>query len=112
MKHWPVNQNAVFLTVQQRLAAIMTPVQVMSVELCLLMTNTPPCWFQVCCLFLFIAMGIFTFSALMHSVEVDQPGTPFSSIPDAWWWAAVSVSTGSQLFTIPHNSADQCYFSF
>lgn len=45
---------------------------------------------QVCCLFLFIAMGIFTFSALMHSVEVDQPGTPFSSIPDAWWWAAVS----------------------
>ena len=47
---------------------------------------------QVCCLFLFIAMGIFTFSALMHSVEVDQPGTPFSSIPDAWWWAAVSPS--------------------
>lgn len=50
---------------------------------------------QVCCLFLFIAMGIFTFSALMHSVEVDQPGTPFSSIPDAWWWAA--VSTGQAL---------------
>lgn len=28
----------------------------------------------------------------MHSVEVDQPGTPFSSIPDAWWWAAVSIN--------------------
>lgn len=62
---------------------------------------------QVCCLFLFIAMGIFTFSALMHSVEVDQPGTPFSSIPDAWWWAAVSPPRASPLFfnllnTKPH----------
>ncbi|XP_030631714.1 potassium voltage-gated channel subfamily V member 2 [Chanos chanos] len=51
------------------------------------------CFEQVCCLFLFITMGIFTFSALMHSVEHDVAGTPFSSIPDAWWWAAVSIST-------------------
>ncbi|KPP63882.1 potassium voltage-gated channel subfamily V member 2-like [Scleropages formosus] len=51
------------------------------------------CYQQVCCLFLFIAMGIFTFSALLHSVEHDVAGTPFSSIPDAWWWAAVSIST-------------------
>nr|XP_055058199.1 potassium voltage-gated channel subfamily V member 2 [Misgurnus anguillicaudatus] len=51
------------------------------------------CFEQVCCLFLFIIMGIFTFSALMHSVEQDVAGTPFSSIPDAWWWAAVSIST-------------------
>ncbi|CAG01953.1 unnamed protein product, partial [Tetraodon nigroviridis] len=56
------------------------------------------CSEQVCCLFLFIAMGIFTFSALMHSVEVDQPGTPFSSIPDAWWWAA-----GQSRHDINHN---------
>lgn len=48
------------------------------------------CYQQVCCLFLFIAMGVFTFSALMHSVEHDIPGTNFTSIPDAWWWAAVS----------------------
>ncbi|KAG9350735.1 hypothetical protein JZ751_024624, partial [Albula glossodonta] len=51
------------------------------------------CYQQVCCLFLFITMGIFTFSALLHSVEHDVVGTPFSSIPDAWWWAAVSIST-------------------
>lgn len=50
------------------------------------------CYQQVCCLFLFITMGIFTFSALMHSVEREVVGTPFSSIPDAWWWAAVSNS--------------------
>ncbi|KAL7841918.1 hypothetical protein SRHO_G00236070 [Serrasalmus rhombeus] len=51
------------------------------------------CFEQVCCLFLFIIMGIFTFSALMFSVEQDVEGSPFSSIPDAWWWAAVSIST-------------------
>ncbi|KAJ8373305.1 hypothetical protein AAFF_G00266610 [Aldrovandia affinis] len=51
------------------------------------------CCEQVCCLFLFIAMGIFTFSALMHSVEHKAEGTRFSSIPDTWWWAAVSIST-------------------
>ncbi|XP_026886133.2 potassium voltage-gated channel subfamily V member 2 [Electrophorus electricus] len=51
------------------------------------------CFEQVCCLFLFIIMGVFTFSALMYSVEQDVPGSPFSSIPDTWWWAAVSIST-------------------
>ena len=48
------------------------------------------CYQQVCCLLLFIAMGVFTFSALMHSVEHDVPGTNFTSIPYTWWWAAVS----------------------
>ncbi|XP_076837806.1 potassium voltage-gated channel subfamily V member 2 isoform X2 [Brachyhypopomus gauderio] len=51
------------------------------------------CFEQVCCLFMFIIMGIFTFSALMYSVEQDVSGSPFSSIPDTWWWAAVSIST-------------------
>ncbi|XP_029442481.1 potassium voltage-gated channel subfamily V member 2-like [Rhinatrema bivittatum] len=51
------------------------------------------CYQQVFCLFLFIAMGIFAFSSLMHSVEHDHPGSHFSSIPETWWWAAVSIST-------------------
>ncbi|XP_030045414.1 potassium voltage-gated channel subfamily V member 2-like [Microcaecilia unicolor] len=51
------------------------------------------CYQQVCCLFLFITMGIFTFSSLMHSVEHDHPGTNFTSIPETLWWAAVSIST-------------------
>lgn len=49
------------------------------------------CHQQACCIFLFIAMGIFTFSALLHSAERDTAGSPISSIPDAWWWAAVSI---------------------
>ncbi|XP_010892424.1 potassium voltage-gated channel subfamily V member 2 [Esox lucius] len=66
------------------------------------------CSEQVCCLFLFIIMGIFTFSALMHSVEMEQPGTPFSSIPDAWWWAAVSISTVGYGDVVPISYMGRC----
>ncbi|XP_038627746.1 potassium voltage-gated channel subfamily V member 2-like [Tachyglossus aculeatus] len=59
------------------------------------------CSQQVCCLLLFIAMGVFAFSALVHSVEHDVPGTNFTSIPDAWWWAAVSLSTVGYGDTVP-----------
>ncbi|XP_039180364.1 potassium voltage-gated channel subfamily V member 2-like [Crotalus tigris] len=59
------------------------------------------CCQPVCCLLLFIAMGIFTFSALMHSVEHDVPNTNFTSIPNAWWWAAVSLSTVGYGDTVP-----------
>ncbi|XP_037706837.1 potassium voltage-gated channel subfamily V member 2 [Choloepus didactylus] len=51
------------------------------------------CYQQVGCLLLFITMGIFSFSAAVYSVEHDVPGTNFTSIPHAWWWAAVSIST-------------------
>ncbi|XP_053555957.1 potassium voltage-gated channel subfamily V member 2 [Bombina bombina] len=51
------------------------------------------CYQQVGCLFLFIAMGIFSFSAMVYTVEHDVSGTNFTSIPHSWWWAAVSIST-------------------
>ncbi|XP_019730703.1 potassium voltage-gated channel subfamily V member 2-like isoform X2 [Hippocampus comes] len=51
------------------------------------------CYQQASCILLFIAMGIFTFSALLHSAERETEGSPISSIPHAWWWAAVSIST-------------------
>ncbi|XP_031994442.1 potassium voltage-gated channel subfamily V member 2 [Hylobates moloch] len=51
------------------------------------------CYQQVGCLLLFIAMGIFTFSAAVYSVEHDVPSTNFTTIPHSWWWAAVSIST-------------------
>lgn len=50
------------------------------------------CYQQASCIFLFIAMGIFTFSALLHSAEREAEGSPVTSIPYAWWWAAVSIS--------------------
>uniref|UniRef100_A0A8D2PTG4 Potassium voltage-gated channel modifier subfamily V member 2 n=1 Tax=Zosterops lateralis melanops TaxID=1220523 RepID=A0A8D2PTG4_ZOSLA len=51
------------------------------------------CYQQVGCLLLFIAMGIFAFSAMVYTVEHDVSSTNFTSIPHAWWWAAVSIST-------------------
>ncbi|XP_026179338.1 potassium voltage-gated channel subfamily V member 2-like [Mastacembelus armatus] len=51
------------------------------------------CYQQASCIFLFIAMGIFTFSALLHSAERETEGSSITSIPYAWWWAAVSIST-------------------
>lgn len=50
------------------------------------------CYQQACCILLFIAMGIFTFSALLHSAERETEGSPIGSIPHAWWWAAVSIA--------------------
>ncbi|XP_061681702.1 potassium voltage-gated channel subfamily V member 2-like [Syngnathoides biaculeatus] len=51
------------------------------------------CYQQASCILLFIAMGIFTFSTLLHSAERETEASPISSIPYAWWWAAVSIST-------------------
>ncbi|KAK7896049.1 hypothetical protein WMY93_021374 [Mugilogobius chulae] len=51
------------------------------------------CYQQVGCLLLFIAMGIFMFSAMVYTVEHDVSNTNFTSMPHAWWWAAASIST-------------------
>ncbi|XP_023692510.1 potassium voltage-gated channel subfamily V member 2-like isoform X1 [Paramormyrops kingsleyae] len=51
------------------------------------------CYQQVGCLFLFIGIGILTFSAMVYTVEHDVPQTNFTSIPHAWWWATVSITT-------------------
>nr|XP_061836790.1 potassium voltage-gated channel subfamily V member 2-like [Nerophis lumbriciformis]XP_061836791.1 potassium voltage-gated channel subfamily V member 2-like [Nerophis lumbriciformis]XP_061836792.1 potassium voltage-gated channel subfamily V member 2-like [Nerophis lumbriciformis] len=51
------------------------------------------CYQQVGCLLLFIGMGIFVFSAMVYTVEHDVPNTNFTSMPLAWWWASVSIST-------------------
>uniref|UniRef100_A0A8C6RQB1 Potassium voltage-gated channel subfamily V member 2 n=1 Tax=Nannospalax galili TaxID=1026970 RepID=A0A8C6RQB1_NANGA len=51
------------------------------------------CYHEVGCLMLFITMAIFSFSAAVYSVEHDVPGTNFTSILHAWWWATVSIST-------------------
>ncbi|XP_034403149.1 potassium voltage-gated channel subfamily V member 2 [Cyclopterus lumpus] len=51
------------------------------------------CYQQVGCLLLFIGMGIFMFSAMVYTVEHDVDNTNFTSMPNAWWWAAVSIST-------------------
>ncbi len=49
---------------------------------------------------LFIGMGIFMFSAMVYTVEHDVYNTNFTSMPHAWWWAAVSPQTFKPVFCL------------
>lgn len=70
---------------------------VFSVECSKRQRQVAPCLcVQVGCLLLFIGMGIFMFSAMVYTVEHDVYNTNFTSIPHAWWWAAVSRQTPCQ----------------
>ncbi|XP_078128196.1 potassium voltage-gated channel subfamily V member 2 [Sander vitreus] len=67
------------------------------------------CYQQVGCLLLFIGMGIFVFSAMVYTVEHDIYNTNFTSIPHAWWWAAVSISTVGYGDMLPETSLGRIF---
>ncbi|TSP79445.1 Potassium voltage-gated channel subfamily A member 10 [Bagarius yarrelli] len=44
-------------------------------------------------LIFFLFIGVILFSSAIYFVEVDDPKTQFSSIPDGFWWAVVTMTT-------------------
>lgn len=44
-------------------------------------------------LLLFLSVGISIFAMVEFALEHDIPGTTFSSVPCAWWWATTSMTT-------------------
>ncbi|XP_016088126.1 potassium voltage-gated channel subfamily A member 7-like [Sinocyclocheilus grahami] len=48
---------------------------------------------ELALLIFFLFIGVILFSSAVYFAEVDKPGTAFTSIPEAFWWAVVSMTT-------------------
>lgn len=48
---------------------------------------------ELALLIFFVFIGVILFSSAVYFAEVDHPGTSFTSIPEAFWWAVVSMTT-------------------
>ncbi|KAJ4932703.1 hypothetical protein JOQ06_011118 [Pogonophryne albipinna] len=48
---------------------------------------------ELALLIFFLFIGVILFSSAVYFAEVDSPATSFTSIPEAFWWAVVSMTT-------------------
>jgi hypothetical protein len=60
----------------------------------------------------FLIIGVVLFSASMYFAELGEPNSRFSSIPDAFWWGIVTMTTLGYGDKVPKGFAGKIVGSF
>ncbi|XP_076872439.1 voltage-gated potassium channel regulatory subunit KCNF1-like [Brachyhypopomus gauderio] len=59
-------------------------------------------------LLMYMGMGIFLFSALGYALEQSHPDTLFTSIPQSFWWAIITMTTVGYGDVYPRTTLGRC----